>query len=84
MVTATCNCHGCRYVAAKAMLDLSLLGKAGMPAVNFSPDGMKYFDYHHTDNDTLDKVDPEALKQNTAVFTIFSYFAAQSGIDFRK
>ena len=69
---------------AKGQSDLSLLGKAGMPAVNFSPDGMKYFDYHHTDNDTLDKVDPEALKQNTAVFTIFSYFAAQSGIDFRK
>jgi len=69
---------------ARGQSDLSLLGKAGMPAVNFSPDGMKYFDYHHTENDTLDKVDPEALKQNTAVFTIFSYFAAQSGIDFRK
>ncbi|PCI32868.1 MAG: peptidase M28 family protein [Alphaproteobacteria bacterium] len=69
---------------AKGQSDLSALGKVGMPAVNFSPDGMKYFDYHHTENDTLDKVDAEAMKQNTAVFTIFSYFAAQSGIDFRK
>lgn len=69
---------------AKGQSDMSALGKRGMPAVNFSPDGMTYFDYHHTENDTLDKVDAEALKQNTAVYTIFSYFAAQSGIDFRK
>jgi len=69
---------------AKGDSDMSALGKAGMPAVNFAPDGLAYFDYHHTENDTLDKVDPEALKQNTAVFTLFSYFALQSGIDFRK
>jgi len=69
---------------AKGQSDMSALGKAGMPAVNFSPDGMAYFDWHHTENDTLDKVDPDALKQNTAVFTIFSYFAAESDIDFRK
>ncbi len=69
---------------AKGQSDMSALGNAGMPAVNFAPDGLKYFDYHHTENDTLDKVDPAALKQNTAIFTIFSYFAAQSGIDFRK
>ncbi len=69
---------------AKGQSDMSALGKAGMPAVNFSPDGMAYFDWHHTENDTLDKVDPDALKQNTAVFTIFSYFAAESDVDFRK
>ncbi|MCK5424945.1 MAG: M20/M25/M40 family metallo-hydrolase [Emcibacter sp.] len=69
---------------AKGQSDISALGKLGMPAVNFSADGLKYFDYHHTENDTLDKVNPEALKQNTAVYTIFSYFAAQSDIDFRK
>ena len=69
---------------ARGQSDMSALGKTGMPAVNFEPDGLKYFDYHHTENDTLDKVDAEALKQNTAVYTIFSYFAAQSGIDFRK
>lgn len=69
---------------AKGQSDMSALGKLGMPAVNFSPDGLKYFDYHHTENDTLDKVDKQALKQNTAIYTIFSYFAAQSGIDFRE
>ncbi|WDE04520.1 M20/M25/M40 family metallo-hydrolase [Thalassomonas viridans] len=69
---------------ARAQSDMGLLSDAGMPSINFSPDGMAYFDYHHTENDTLDKVNAEDLKQTTAVYTMFSYFAAQSGIDFRK
>jgi len=69
---------------ARAQSDMGLLSDAGMPSINFAPDGMAYFDYHHTENDTLDKVNAEDLKQTTAVYTMFSYFAAQSGIDFRK
>lgn len=69
---------------AQAQSDMSLLSKAGMPAVNFMPDGSRYFDYHHTENDTLDKIDPQDLKQNTAVYTVFAWFAAQSGVDFRR
>ncbi len=69
---------------AKGQSDMSLLGKAGQPAVNFHPDGTDYFDYHHTENDTLDKVNTEALKTNTAIYTTFAWFAANSGVDFRK
>ena len=69
---------------AVAQSDMSLLSKAGMPSVNFAADGMRYFDYHHTANDTLDKINPEDYKQNTAVYTIFAYFAAQANVDFRK
>ncbi|WP_448549047.1 M20/M25/M40 family metallo-hydrolase [Thalassotalea fusca] len=69
---------------AKAQSDMSLLSNEGMPSVNFSPDGSTYFDYHHTENDTLDKVDPETMKQATTIYTLFAYFAAQSGVDFSK
>lgn len=69
---------------AKGHSDLSLLGAEGMPAINFHMDGTDYFDIHHTENDTLDKVDKEAMKQATAVYATFAYFAAQSGIDFRR
>ena len=69
---------------ASAQSDMGMMSAAGMPSMNFAPDGSKYFDYHHTENDTLDKVDPEALKQATAVYTTFAYFAAQAAIDFRK
>lgn len=69
---------------AVAQSDMSLFTEAGMPSIDFSPDGSKYFDYHHTENDTLDKVDPKALKQATTVYTMFAYFAANSDVDFRQ
>lgn len=69
---------------AKGQSDLSVLGNAGMPALNFNADGTDYFDLHHTDNDTLDKVDPEVLKQATAVYAMFGWFGAESTVDFRQ
>jgi Zn-dependent M28 family amino/carboxypeptidase len=42
---------------------------AGAPGVGLSQDGTYYFDLHHTPDDTLDKVDPEALRQNVAAWT---------------
>lgn len=69
---------------AKGQSDMSALGNAGQPAVNFNPDGSDYFDFHHTHDDTLDKVNKDALKHNTAVYTLFAYFAAASGVDFRE
>jgi Zn-dependent M28 family amino/carboxypeptidase len=68
----------------RASSDMGLLTDAGMPSMKFSADGSQYFDYHHTENDTLDKVDVEALKQATAVYTLFAYFAAQAEVNFRK
>lgn len=67
---------------AKAQSDMRLMSEAGMPSVSFSPDGSLYFDYHHSENDTLDKVDAAALKHNTAIYTMFAYFTAQSGVNF--
>ena len=69
---------------AKGQSDMSALGEAGQPAINFSPDGSDYFDYHHTENDTLDKVEPEALKVNTGIFSAFAFWAATSETNFRK
>ncbi|MGH6729188.1 MAG: M28 family peptidase [Sphingomicrobium sp.] len=41
----------------------------GLPGVGLSQDGTRYFDYHHTPDDTLDKVDPAQLRQNVAAWT---------------
>ena len=41
----------------------------GHPGVGLSQDGIRYFDIHHTPNDTLDKVDPAQLRQNVAAWT---------------
>ena len=41
----------------------------GHPGVGLSQDGTRYFDLHHTPDDTLDKVDPTQLRQNVAAWT---------------
>lgn len=69
---------------AVAQSDMSLFSKAGMPSVRFAPDGNTYFDYHHTENDTFDKVNAEDLKQTTTIYTLFTYFSAQANVDFSK
>lgn len=56
--------------------DLGPMRDLGMPTFSFTQDGSKYFHYHHTADDTLDKVDPEELKQNVAVYAVALYFAA--------
>ena len=37
--------------------------------VTLNQDGTRYFDIHHTADDTLDKVDPSQLRQNVAAWT---------------
>lgn len=69
---------------AKGQSDMSRLGNAGMPAVNLNANIGYYMDYHHTANDTLDKVDAEAMKQATAVYAMFAYMAASVNVDYRK
>ncbi|WP_221450532.1 M20/M25/M40 family metallo-hydrolase [Pseudoteredinibacter isoporae] len=70
--------------SAKGQSDISVLGKAGMPAINFDSDLTDYFDYHHTENDTMANVPPETMRQASAVYTAFAWLTANSLIDFRK
>jgi len=49
--------------------DIGPMIEGGLPAVGLSQDGTHYFDIHHTPDDTLDKIDPEQLRQNVAAWT---------------
>jgi hypothetical protein len=49
--------------------DIGPMLQDGLPGVGLSQDGTRYFDLHHTPDDTLDKVDPGALRQNVAAWT---------------
>ena len=42
---------------------------AGAPWVSLNQDGTRYFDYHHTPDDTLDKIDVAQMRQNVAAWT---------------
>jgi hypothetical protein len=48
--------------------DIGPMIEDGLPAVGLSQDGTRYFDIHHTPDDTLDKVDPAQLRQNVAAW----------------
>lgn len=62
--------------------DLSPIHAEGMAALSLTNDGTRYFDIHHSADDTLDKVDPEQLAQNVAVYVSWAYMAAQADGDF--
>jgi hypothetical protein len=56
--------------------DTSPLVAAGVPGFGFVPDPIHYFDYHHTAADTLDKVDPNDLAQDTAAIAGLTWILA--------
>jgi hypothetical protein len=64
--------------------DIAGLMAQGVPFVDFNQDATRYFDLHHSADDTLDKVKPENLAQNVAVWAAFLYTVANSDIDFRQ
>ena len=63
---------------ANAGADLGPWAAAGIAAIDLNQDGTRYFDYHHTPDDTLDKVDPAQLRQNVAAWTAMLAAAADA------
>jgi len=49
--------------------DIGPMINDGLPGIGLSQDGTRYFDLHHTPDDTLDKIDPAQLRQNVAAWT---------------
>jgi hypothetical protein len=68
---------------ARGSSDVGHLVEAGVPAVDVNTDGYRYFDVHHTPVDTMEKVDRDAMRKNTAAWAAFIAFASETGWDFR-
>ena len=56
--------------------DIGPLMRGGVPGFGLRTVGEHYFDWHHTDADTLDKVDPLNLRKAIAVLAIHGYVLA--------
>jgi len=65
-----------RIVDGHAGSDIAAMADAGVPLVGLDVDGRHYFDIHHTDADTLDKVDPQQLADDVAAIAVLAYIAA--------
>jgi carboxypeptidase Q len=56
--------------------DIGPLEKADVPAFSPIQDSRFYFNYHHTAADTLDKIVPKELAENSAVVAVLAYALA--------
>jgi carboxypeptidase Q len=56
--------------------------KAGASGIDLRQDGNRYFDLHHTPDDTLDKIDPAQLRQNVAAWTAMLAIVADAPENF--
>jgi carboxypeptidase Q len=52
--------------------------KSGVPTIGQRVEGAYYFDYHHTEADTLDKVDRADLDRNVAAMAVLVYGLAEA------
>jgi Zn-dependent M28 family amino/carboxypeptidase len=56
--------------------DIGPITADGVPSLAPHTTGAHYFDWHHTEADTLDKVDPEDFRKNAAMLAVVTYILA--------
>jgi hypothetical protein len=56
--------------------DIGPLMRDGVPGLGERSVGLHYFDWHHTETDTLDKVNPEDFRKSVAAMAVISYILA--------
>lgn len=56
--------------------DITPLIRDGVPGIAERSNGAHYFDWHHTETDTLDKVDPQDFRKSIASLAVMSYVLA--------
>lgn len=64
--------------------DLNVIREQKGALIDLQQDGTRYFDLHHTPDDTLDKIDPVQLRQNVAVWTAVVGVLANSGESIKR
>jgi carboxypeptidase Q len=65
-----------KIISGGAGSDVEQLAPAGVPVMELTVEGSKYFWFHHTAADTVDKVDPKELGQCAAVMAVMAYVVA--------
>jgi len=59
----------------------AIIGAQSLTVIDLGQDGTRYFDLHHTPDDTLDKIDPAALQQNVDAWTaVLKVIANEPGV----
>lgn len=64
-------------------VDIAPLAQSGVPVFGLKQDATRYFDYHHSADDTFDKIDLKQMQQNVAAWVALVKLIADSDVDFR-
>lgn len=56
--------------------DIGPIMQLGVPGLAHVVDGSRYFWYHHTEADNVDKIDPRELAENVAAMAVMAYVLA--------
>lgn len=68
--------HATRVTTGHGGADIGPMARSGVTLIGLDTDDRTYFDIHHTEADTLDKVDPQALADDVAAVAALAYVAA--------
>lgn len=60
--------------------DIGPLAPQGVPLFGYLPDSQRYFDYHHTQEDTLDKVSKRELELGAAAMAALTFLIDSKGL----
>jgi carboxypeptidase Q len=60
--------------------DIGPLGRQDVPVMEYLPDSQRYFDYHHTREDTIDKVSKRELELGAASMAALVYLIDKYGL----
>lgn len=61
-------------------VDIDPLRRKGVPVMGLRVDGHRYFDYHHSDSDTIDKVNERELELGAIAMAMIAYIISEEGL----
>jgi carboxypeptidase Q len=60
--------------------DIAPLGPLGATLFGLQPENQRYFDYHHSRNDTIDKVNPRELEFGAMAMAMLAWLISEEGL----
>lgn len=69
-----------RFTLGGGGADISELMRKRVPGIGLNVDSHRYFDYHHSDNDTIENVNERELALGSACMAILAFIIAQEGL----
>ncbi|MBN2011400.1 M28 family peptidase [candidate division KSB1 bacterium] len=74
------NVHIDRFEKGHGGVDIGPLKELGIPLVGFLPSTQRYFDYHHSANDTFEQVNVRELQLGSAAIASLVYLIDRYGL----